>query len=180
MSRLREQYTQSVTPALREQFRYDNVMQTPRVTKVVINIGVGDAKDDANFLESAVSELSQISGQRPKITRARKSIASFKVRENMPVGCVATLRGQRMWEFLDRLFNVALPRIRDFQGLPRSAFDGRGNYNIGLQEQIIFPEIDYDKIARVRGMNITICTTANTDEEAAALLSGLGMPLRAA
>jgi large subunit ribosomal protein L5 len=164
--------------ALREQFSYANVMQIPRVTKVVINMGVGEALQDSKTLDHAVHEMALISGQKPLVTKAKTSIAAFKLRVDNPIGCKVTLRGVRMWEFLDRLFTVALPRIRDFQGVPAKSFDGRGNYTMGLRDQTIFPEIDIESIDRVRGMDITIVTTARTDEEARALLSKLGLPLR--
>lgn len=176
--RLRDRYKSEVIPALREQFTYDNVMEVPRVLKVVVNMGVGEALQDAKTLDHAVREMAIISGQKPLVTKARKSIAAFKLREGNPIGCKVTLRGTRMWEFLDRLFSVALPRIRDFQGLPSKSLDGRGNYTLGLRDQTIFPEIGIDTIDRVRGMDITIVTTARTDEEARALLMKLGLPLR--
>lgn len=176
--RLREQYKTEFMPALQEQFGYANVMQIPRVTKVVVNMGVGEALQDAKTLDHAVREMALISGQKPLVTKAKTSIAAFKLRVDNPIGCKVTLRGIRMWEFLDRLFTVALPRIRDFQGLPSKSFDGRGNYTLGLRDQTIFPEIDIESIDRVRGMDITIVTTARTDEEARALLTRLGLPLR--
>lgn len=178
MARLKQLYKDEVLPALMEQFNHKNVMEAPRVEKVVVNMGVGDAIQNPKLLESAVEELAMITGQRPVITRARKSISGFKLREGMAIGCKVTLRGDRMYHFLDRLFNVALPRVRDFRGLSPNGFDGRGNYTLGVREQLVFPEVDYDKIAKVRGMDITIVTTAKTDEEARALLKGLGMPLR--
>lgn len=174
--RVLEKYKTEAVPALQAQFAYKNPMMLPKVYKVVINIGVGDAKTDTKFIDAAMSELSIISGQRPTIRRARKSIANFKLREGVPVGCCVTLRGKRMWEFLDRLMSLTLPRIKDFQGVPRTSFDGRGNYNLGLKEQLIFPEIDYDKVVKLRGMNVTIVTTAKTDEEAFVLLEKIGMP----
>ncbi|AER66393.1 LSU ribosomal protein L5P [Thermovirga lienii DSM 17291] len=174
--RLAEKYKKEITPRLQEKFGYKNVMEVPRIEKVVINVGVGEAKQDYKPMEAAVSELRTITGQQPLIKRAKKSVAGFKVREGMPVGCSVTLRGAKMWEFLDRMISLALPRIKDFRGVSPKAFDGRGNYNLGLKEQLIFPEIDYDKVSRVRGMNITIVTTAKTDEEALSLLKEIGMP----
>jgi large subunit ribosomal protein L5 len=178
MSRLKERYAAEIVPALRERFGYDNIMQVPRVTKVTLNMGVGEAKTNAKLLDDAVEEMTQISGQHPVITKARKSIASFKLREGMAIGCKVTLRGERMYEMIDRLVSVALPRIRDFRGIAPDQFDGRGNFSMGIREQTIFPEIDYDSVTQMRGMNITITTTATTDEEGRALLSMLGMPLR--
>jgi len=175
--RLKERYAQEVATGLREQFNYVNAMQIPRVMKVVVNMGVGEALQDAKTLDNAVREMAVITGQKPLVTKAKKSIAAFKLREGNPIGCKVTLRGPRMWEFLDRLFNVALPRIRDFQGLPNK-LDGRGNYTLGLRDQTIFAEIPIDSIDRVRGMDITIVTNARTDEEARALLTRLGLPLR--
>ena len=175
--RLKKRYLEEVVPALMERFGYSNPMQVPRLVKVAINMGVGRAKEDYQTLENAVKEVSLILGQRPCITRAKKSISAFGVRKGMPVGLRATLRGARMWEFLDKLFNLALPRIRDFRGLPRDAFDGRGNYSIGITDHLIFPELTYDDIERQRGMDITIVTSAETDEEAMALLELLGLPL---
>lgn len=174
--RLKERYMQEVVPAMREQFKYRNVMQVPRVQKVVLNIGLGEATSNATALERASSDLAAISGQHPVVTRAKRSIAQFRVRAGMPVGLMVTLRSHRMYEFLDKLMNAALPRIRDFRGVPNDAFDGRGNYNLGLREQILFPEIDYDKIDKLRGMEITIVTSAKTDEEARRLLELMGMP----
>jgi len=174
--RVLEKYKAEVVPAMQAQFAYKNPMMMPKVVKVVINIGVGDAKTDSKFIDAAVSELAIISGQRPMIKKSKKSIANFKLREGTPVGCCVTLRGTRMWEFLDRLMNLTLARIKDFQGVSRTSFDGRGNYNLGLKEQLIFPEINYDKVIKLRGMNITIVTTATTDEEAFVLLEKLGMP----
>ncbi|GAB4245817.1 MAG: 50S ribosomal protein L5 [Thermoleophilia bacterium] len=176
--RLREKYIKEIVPALREEFRYGNVMQVPRITKVTVNMGVGEAAQDAKALEEAAKQLAQITGQKPEVRRARKSIANFKIREGMPVGLRVTLRGDRMWELLDRLISIALPRIRDFRGIAPTGFDGRGNFNLGLREQIIFPEIDFDKIDRVRGLDIAITTTAETDDEGRALLKKLGMPFR--
>jgi large subunit ribosomal protein L5 len=178
MARLQEVYKQSVVPKLRERFGYQNVMQVPKITKITVNMGVGEAMADKKIIENAASDLAKISGQKPKITRARKSIATFKVRENWPIGCVVTLRGARMYEFLDRLISVALPRVRDFRGLSARSFDGRGNYSMGVKEQIIFPEIDFDKVDAIRGMDITIVTTAKNDEEARALLEAFSFPLR--
>jgi large subunit ribosomal protein L5 len=177
-SRLKDKYLSEVVPQLRDEFGYDNVMQVPRVTKVTINMGVGEAKTNAKRLDDAVNELAQISGQRPIITRARKSIASFKLREGMAIGCKVTLRGDRMYEMIDRLVSIALPRIRDFRGIAPNQFDGRGNFAMGIREQTIFPEIDYDQVSQTQGMNIVITTTAKTDEEARTLLSKLGMPFR--
>ncbi|MSO97667.1 MAG: 50S ribosomal protein L5 [Rhodospirillaceae bacterium] len=178
MARLREHYEKTVKPALMAKFGYKNAMAVPKLTKIVINMGVGEASQDRKKIEGAVENLKAIAGQRPVITRSRKAIANFKLREGQPVGCAVTLRKTRMYEFLDRLVNVALPRVRDFRGLPSKAFDGSGNYNIGLKEQIVFPEIDYDKIDKVRGMNITICTTAKSDAEAQALLAAFDMPFQ--
>jgi large subunit ribosomal protein L5 len=178
-ARLKAQYEDEVRPKLQEQFGYSSPMQHPHIEKITLNMGVGDAKVNSKFLDEAVEELALITGQKPAITRARNSIAQFKLREGMPIGAKVTLRGARMWEFLDRLNTVALPRIRDFRGINPEGFDGRGNYNLGLREQTIFPEIDYDKIDRVRGLNVTITTSAATDEEGRALLTHLGMPFRA-
>ncbi|EFC91972.1 MULTISPECIES: 50S ribosomal protein L5 [Dethiosulfovibrio] len=174
--RMLEKYQGEAAPALHKEFGYSNPMEIPRLVKIVINIGVGEGKQDAKYVNAAMSELATIAGQRPMMKRAKKSIAGFKLREGVPVGCSVTLRGSRMWEFLDRLVSVVLPRIKDFRGISGKAFDGRGNYNLGLKEQIIFPEIDYDKIMVSKGMNITFVSTANTDEEGLALLSKLGMP----
>lgn len=174
--RLLTKYSEEVLPRLREQFQYNNVMEVPRLAKIVINIGVNEAKLDQKYMDASVNELTIIAGQKPMIKRAKKSIAGFKLREGMPVACCVTLRGARMWEFLDRLISIALPRIKDFQGVSRKGFDGRGNYNLGLKEQLLFPEIDYDKVIRQRGMNITFVTTAKVDEEAQAMLAELGMP----
>ncbi len=176
--RLKERYLKEVVPKLMERFGYKNVMQVPRITKVVINVGVGEGKDDARAIDSAIRELSLITGQRPVVKRAKRSIAGFRLRKGQPIAVMVTLRRDRMWDFLDRLINAALPRIRDFKGLSPNAFDGHGNYNLGITEQLIFPELTYDDIYKVRGMNITIVTTAETDEEAAALLKELGFPLR--
>jgi large subunit ribosomal protein L5 len=176
--RLKERYQQEIVPALTERFGYANPMQVPKIEKVTLNMGVGDAKQDSRALESAQGQLAAIAGLRPNIRRARKSIAAFKLREEMPVGLTVTLRDARMYEFLDRLISIAIPRIRDFRGLNARSFDGRGNWTMGVREQIIFPEIDYDGIDQVRGLDVTITTTAETDEEAYALLSELGMPFR--
>jgi len=178
MARLREDYKSRVAPALHEQFGYKNPMQIPRVQKIVVNMGCGEAASNSKLLEGALADMAAITGQKPVTTRARKSISNFKLRDGMPVGCRVTLRGEQMWEFLDRLINVTLPRIRDFRGLSPKAFDGRGNYTLGLKEQIIFPEIDYDKVDKVRGMDITICTSANTNDEGRALLKEFQMPFR--
>ena len=179
MARMKELYTAEVAPALMKEFGYKSTMQIPRIEKVVVNVGCGEARENAKILENVVGDLSKITGQKPVITKARKSIANFKLREGMPIGAKVTLRGEKMWEFLDRLFNVALPRVRDFRGISADAFDGRGNYALGLKEQLIFPEIEYDKIDKVRGMDIIIVTTAKTDEEARELLRLLGMPFGA-
>jgi large subunit ribosomal protein L5 len=176
MTRLQEHYDKVVRPGLMKEFGYENPMQVPRLDKIVINMGVGEAVQDGKKVEAAAKELAAISGQRPVITRAKKSIATFKLRENMPIGCKVTLRRQRMFEFLDRLVNIALPRVRDFRGLSPKSFDGRGNYALGLKEQLVFPEINYDQVDAVRGMDIVICTTAETDAEARALLRGFQMP----
>ncbi|MDQ6990658.1 MAG: 50S ribosomal protein L5 [Mariprofundaceae bacterium] len=178
MARLREDYKSRVAPALREQFGYKNPMQVPTVSKIVVNMGVGEAATNAKLMEGALSDMAAITGQKPVTTRARKSISNFKLRDGMPVGCRVTLRGTQMWEFLDRLINVTLPRIRDFQGVSPKSFDGRGNYTLGLKEQIIFPEIDYDKVDKIRGMDITICTSANSNDEGRALLKEFHMPFR--
>jgi large subunit ribosomal protein L5 len=179
-ARLKARYEQEVRQRLFEQHGYTSVMQVPRVLKVTLNMGVGEAKQDSKVLDHAVAQLAQIAGQQPVITRARKSIAGFKIREGMPIGTKVTLRGARMYEFLDRLMTIAMPRIRDFRGVDPNAFDGRGNYSIGLREQIIFPEIDYDAIDKVRGLDVTITTSAATDDEARDLLRELGMPFRTA
>jgi large subunit ribosomal protein L5 len=178
MNRLSVKFKDEVAPALMQQFNYTTPMAVPRVSKVVINMGVGDAIGDAKLLDQAAEELSTIAGQKPSITRARKSIANFKLRAGMAIGCRVTLRGRRMYEFLDRLMNLALPRVRDFRGVSARAFDGRGNYTLGIRDQLIFPEINYAKVQKVKGMNVCIVTTARTDEEARALLTGLGMPFR--
>ena len=176
MARLKVKYTEEVAPALFKKFGYKSIMQIPKIEKVVLNVGCGEARENPKVLDAVVSQLSQITGQKAIITIAKKSVANFKLREGMPVGAKVTLRGDKMWEFLDRLFNVALPRVRDFRGINPNAFDGRGNYAVGIKEQLIFPEIDYDKIDAVRGMDICFVTTANTDEEAKELLKALGAP----
>ncbi|MHB0867217.1 MAG: 50S ribosomal protein L5 [Thermoleophilia bacterium] len=178
MARLKDRFESEIVPALQEEFGCNNVMQVPRVSKITVNMGVGEAKLDAKLLDKAIEEMTIITGQKPKLNRARKSIANFKLREGMPVGCSVTMRGQRMYEFLDRLVSVALPRIRDFRGISPKSFDGRGNMSMGLKEQIIFPEIDYDNVTQTRGMDVSITTTAKTDEEGRALLAKLGMPFR--
>ena len=175
-SRLKDRYEAEIKKALHDKYGYKSVMEIPGLEKIVINIGVGDATQDAKRLEEAVAELAQITGQKPVITKAKKSIASFKVREGQAIGCKVTLRGIRMWDFLDKLVSIALPRVRDFRGVSKNAFDGRGNYTLGVKEQLIFPEIDYDKVGKVRGMDVVIVTTAKTDEEAYTLLDLLGMP----
>lgn len=180
MSRLKERYISEVVPALRERFGYKNVNQVPRLEKIVVNMGVGEGAQDSKALDAAMEDLALITGQRPMITRARKSVANFRIREGMAIGCKVTLRGQRMYDFLDKLISVSLPRIRDFRGISPQAFDGRGNYSLGLREQLIFPEISYDKVSQIRGMDVTIVTSAKTDEEAFELLKALGMPFRAA
>ena len=176
MARLNDFYKAEVAPALMTKFGYKSVMQIPKLDKIVINVGAGEAKDNAKVIDSISGDLAKITGQKPVITRARKSIANFKLREDMPIGAKVTLRGEKMWEFLDRLFNVALPRVRDFNGINPNAFDGRGNYALGIKEQLIFPEIEYDKIDKIRGMDIIIVTTAHTDEEARSLLEQVGAP----
>jgi large subunit ribosomal protein L5 len=175
-ARLKTRYLEEIRPALMERFGYSSVMQAPRIEKITVNMGCGDAKQDSKVLDAASDQLATITGQRPSIRRARKSIAQFKVREGMPVGVAVTLRGERSYEFLDRLMSVAIPRIRDFRGLSPRSFDGRGNYSLGVREQIIFPEVDYDEIDQIRGLDVTITTTAATDEESFALLEALGMP----
>ncbi len=175
---LRERYKEEIAPALFKSLKLDNVMQIPRISKIVVNIGVGEALDNAKALDAAVGDLVKITGQKPVITKATKSIANFKLREGRAIGVKVTLRGERMWAFLDRLMNVALPRVRDFRGISADAFDGRGNYTLGLREQLVFPEIEYDKIDKIRGMEVSIITTARTDEEARQLLLMLGMPFR--
>ena len=179
-SRLREQYQQTVAPGLMKEFNYGNVMEVPRLHKVVLNIGIGEAIQNAKALDNAVRDLSEISGQKPVVTRAKKSIAAFRLRTGMQVGVTVTLRGERMYDFMDRLINAALPRIRDFHGVSTRSFDGRGNYTLGLREQLIFPEIDYDKIDKVRGLEVTIVTSARTDQEARRLLELMGMPFQRA
>lgn len=177
-TRLQERYKSEIIPALMERFQYDNVMQVPKVHKIVVNIGVGEAKDNPKALENAVSELALVTGQKPIITKAKKSIANFKLREGMSIGCKVTLRGDKMYTFLDKLISISLPRVRDFRGVNPSAFDGRGNYTLGVKEQLIFPEIHYDMIDAVRGMDIVVVTSAKTDEEAKELLAQMGMPFR--
>lgn len=176
--RLHERYQQNIIPHMMKKFGYKNIMQVPKVTKVVINSGVGEATQDAKFLEAAVSDVTLISGQKAVVTKSKKSISNFKLRENVAIGCRTTLRGVKMYEFMDRLLNVAIPRVRDFRGVSDNSFDGRGNYTLGIREQIIFPEINYDKVVKIRGFNITFVTTADTDEEAYELLSAFGMPFR--
>ena len=178
MARFQQQYRERVVPDLMQKFGFTSVMQVPRFSKVTLNIGVGDAVSDKKLIEAAVADLTRIAGQKPVQTKARKAIAAFKIREGYPIGCMVTLRGERMWEFLDRLVTIALPRVRDFRGISGKAFDGRGNYNLGVKEQIIFPEIEYDKVDRVRGLNISITTTARNDEEAKALLAAFKFPFR--
>ena len=177
-SRLKEKYQKEVVPGLQKEFNYKNPMQVPMVHKVVVNIGMGEAIQNAKAMDAAVSDLAAITGQRPVITRAKRSVAAFKLREGMQIGCMVTLRGDRMYQFLDKLMNVALPRLRDFQGVSPEAFDGRGNYTLGLREQLVFPEIDYDKVDKVRGMEVSIVTTARSDEEGRRLLGLMGMPFR--
>ncbi|GAA3025492.1 50S ribosomal protein L5 [Tetragenococcus solitarius] len=178
MNRLKEKYTQDIVPSLVQKFDYSSVMQTPKVEKIVINMGVGDAVSNAKNLDKAVEELQLISGQKPLVTKAKKSVAGFRLREGMPIGAKVTLRGDRMYDFLDKLVNVSLPRVRDFHGVSKKAFDGRGNYTLGIKEQLIFPEVDYDLVDKVRGMDIVIVTTANTDEESLELLTQLGVPFQ--
>src|SRR4051812_4030391 len=177
-ARLKEKYRKEVVPALMQAYKYGNPMQVPRLEKVVVNMGVGEASQNIKLLDAAVDEMTRVTGQKPVTTRAKKAISNFKIRENMPIGCMVTLRGDKMYEFLDRLMNVALPRIRDFRGVPTRSFDGQGNYTLGVKEQIIFPEIEYDKITRTQGMDICIVTTAASDEQGKALLKQLGMPFR--
>ena len=177
-ARLKEYYQKQVIAALTKEFSYTNPMAVPKIEKISLNVGMGEATQNGKLIDSAVNELTAIAGQKPVVTKARKSIAAFKLRENMPIGCAVTLRGDRMYEFLDRLVNVALPRVRDFRGISGKAFDGRGNYNIGVKEQIIFPEIEYDKVDALRGLNISITTTAKSDEECKALLSGFRFPFK--
>jgi large subunit ribosomal protein L5 len=178
MSRLKQRYTKEIAPAMSKEYGYKNVMAIPKLEKIVINIGLGEAIQNAKLLDNAADELGQIAGQRPVITRAKKSIASFKLRKGMSIGCSVTLRGERMFEFLDRLVNTALPRVRDFRGLSTKSFDGRGNYTLGLRDQLIFPEIDYARVSKIKGMNICVVTTAKTDDEARSLLRLFGMPFR--
>ena len=178
MNRLEQKYKETVIPALMEKFQYKNVMEVPAVEKVVVNIGVGDAIQNAKALEDAVRELEQITGQKAVVTRAKKSIANFKLRAGMPIGCKVTLRSEKMYDFLDKLMNISLPRVRDFRGVSDTSFDGRGNYTLGVKEQLIFPEIDYDKVSKIRGMDVVIVTTAKTNDEAKALLTDLGMPFK--
>ncbi|MFO7969000.1 MAG: 50S ribosomal protein L5 [Bacillota bacterium] len=178
MNRLQEKYRKEITPSLMEKFNYSSIMETPKISKIVINIGAGDAVQNPKVLDNAVNELTQITGQKPVVTRAKKSIATFKLREGMPIGCKVTLRGMRMYDFLDKLITIALPRVRDFRGVNPKGFDGRGNYTLGVKEQLIFPEVDYDKVSKIRGMDIVIVTSANTDQEAFELLSQFGMPFR--
>ena len=178
MSRLRDTYESDIKVAMIKKFGYKNVMQIPKIEKIVLNMGVGEARENAKILESAVKDMTEISGQKPVITKAKKSVANFKLREGMPIGCKVTLRGERMYEFADRLINLALPRVRDFRGVSADSFDGRGNYALGIKEQIIFPEIEYDKVDKVRGMDVIFVTTAKTDEEARELLRLFGMPFK--
>ncbi|HAO92885.1 MAG: 50S ribosomal protein L5 [Deltaproteobacteria bacterium GWC2_56_8] len=177
-ARLIDKYQKEIVPSLMKEFKYSNVMQVPKLEKIVLNIGVGEAVKDIKIMDAAVRDMTMIAGQKPVVTKAKKSIATFKLRAGMPIGCMVTLRGQKMYEFFDRLVNFSIPRIRDFKGMPDKSFDGRGNYTIGIKEQIIFPEIEYDKIDKIRGMNITINTTAGNDEEAKALLKSLGLKFR--
>ena len=176
MNRLEQKYVETVKPSLMKEFGYTSTMQAPKIVKVILNMGVGDAIANPKLLEEAVAEMEQIAGQKPVITKAKKSIANFKLREGMAIGCKVTLRGERMYEFLDKLFNISLPRVRDFHGVSTTAFDGRGNYTLGVKEQLIFPEINFDKVAKVRGLDVVIVTTAETNKEAFALLKGMGMP----
>jgi len=178
MARLHEHYQKTVVPALMEKFEYSSVMQVPRITKITLNMGVGEAITDKKVMQAAVDEMTRIAGQKPVVTKARKSVAAFKIREGWPIGCKVTLRRRQMYEFLDRLISVAFPRVRDFRGVSPRAFDGRGNFSVGLKEQIVFPEIDYDRVDAIRGMDITITTTARTNEEGEALLRGFNFPLR--
>lgn len=178
MSRISEKYKSEIAPALMQKFGYKSPMQIPKLDKVVVNVGVGEAKDNAKALDAAMNDISQITGQKPTVTKAKKSVAAFKVREGMNIGCKVTLRGEKMYEFVDRLFNVALPRVRDFRGINPNSFDGRGNYSLGLKEQLIFPEIDYDKVDKVRGMDIIFVTTAQSDEEGRELLKQMGAPFQ--
>ena len=178
MSRLKERYEKEVAPALKKEFGYQNVMAIPKIEKIVVNMGLGDATQNAKIVDTGADEVARITGQKPVTTRAKKSIAQFKVRQGMPIGAMVTLRGERMWDFLDRLISVALPRVRDFRGVSAKGFDGRGNYTLGLKDQLLFPEIDYMKVDKARGMNISVVTTAKTDEESRKLLQLLGMPFR--
>ena len=178
MNRLKERYETEISKSLMTKFNYSSVMQVPKVEKIVLNIGVGDAVNNSKLLDDAVAELALITGQKPLITKAKKSIAGFKLREGMPIGCKVTLRGERMYEFLDKLVNISLPRVRDFRGVPKNSFDGRGNYTLGIKEQLIFPEINFDKVNKLRGMDIVFVTTAKTDEEGRELLAQLGMPFQ--
>ena len=178
MPNMKERYKEEVVPALREQFSYSNIMQVPKIEKITLNMGVGEAVGDKKQLDNAVADLEKLSGQKPVVTKARKSVAGFKIREGFPIGCKVTLRGERMWDFFDRLVQIAIPRVRDFRGLSPKSFDGRGNYSMGVREQIIFPEIDYDKVDKIRGLDITITTTAESDEEGRALLSAFSFPFK--
>lgn len=178
MNRLEQKYTETVVPAMMKQFGYKSIMEVPTIEKVVINIGVGDAIANSKLLDEAVADLATITGQKPVVTKAKKSIANFKLREGMPIGCKVTLRKEKMFEFMDKLMNISLPRVRDFRGVSNTSFDGRGNYTLGIKEQLIFPEINYDKVNKVRGMDIVVVTTAKTNDEAKALLSGMGMPFK--
>ena len=178
MSRLKEQYQNEIVDAMIKKFGYKNIMEVPKLDKVVINMGVGEAKENAKVLESAIADMEKIAGQKAVVTRAKNSVANFKIREGMPIGCKVTLRGEKMYEFVDRLINLALPRVRDFRGVNPNAFDGRGNYALGIKEQLIFPEIEYDKVDKVRGMDVIVVTTAETDEEARELLTQFGMPFK--
>lgn len=178
MSRLKETYLNEIVPSMQKKFDYKNVMQVPKLEKVVINMGVGEAKENSKVLDTAISDLETIAGQKAVVTRAKKSVANFKLREGQPIGCKVTLRGEKMYEFVDRLINLALPRVRDFRGVNPNAFDGRGNYALGIKEQLIFPEIEYDKVDKVRGMDVIFVTTAHTDEEARELLAQFGMPFK--
>ncbi|GGB07827.1 50S ribosomal protein L5 [Macrococcus hajekii] len=178
MTRLKEKFNNEITPELMKKFNYSSVMEVPKIDKIVVNMGIGDAVQNSKVLDTAVEELQAITGQKPMVTKAKKSIATFRLREGMPIGAKVTLRGERMYEFFDKLVNVSLPRVRDFRGISNKAFDGRGNYTLGVKEQLIFPEIDYDKVSKVRGMDIVIVTTANTDEEARELLTQFGMPFQ--
>lgn len=176
--RLKDKYGKEIVPSMMKEFKYTNIMEVPKLEKIVLNMGLGEAVKDVKVIDAATRDLTMVTGQKPVVTRAKKSIATFKLRAGMPIGCMVTLRGAKMYEFLDRFINFSIPRIRDFKGMPDRSFDGRGNYTIGIKEQIIFPEIEYDKIDKIRGMNITISTTASTDEEAKALLKYMGMPFR--